>query len=81
MVQFPCSLLPCYVHVIIVIVIVIVIVVVIVIVISKLISDMFPDDMFQLFFQFAVILGFLFLVELGGSITGYVFRHKVSLYV
>ena len=28
-------------------------------------------------FQFAVILGFLFLVELGGSITGYVFREKV----
>lgn len=27
---------------------------------------------------FAVILGFLFLVELGGSITGYVFRHKIK---
>lgn len=39
---------------------------------------MFPDDVHQCIFQFAVILGFLFLVELGGSITGYVFRHKVS---
>lgn len=27
---------------------------------------------------FAVILGILFLVELGGSITGYVFRHKIK---
>ncbi|KAJ7381430.1 Tetraspanin-7 [Desmophyllum pertusum] len=27
---------------------------------------------------FAVILGFLFLVELGGSITGYVFRHEIK---
>ncbi|XP_022791548.1 tetraspanin-7-like [Stylophora pistillata] len=27
---------------------------------------------------FAVILGFLFLVELGGSITGYVFREKIK---
>ena len=25
-----------------------------------------------------MILGILFLVELGGSITGYIFRHKVS---
>ena len=40
---------------------------------------MFLDDMYQFLFQFAVILGFLFLVELGGSITGYVFRHKVSI--
>lgn len=28
--------------------------------------------------SFAVILGILFLVELGGSITGYVFRHKIN---
>jgi len=42
---------------------------------------MFPDDTFQFISQFAVILGFLFLVELGGSITGYVFRHKVSMLV
>jgi len=28
--------------------------------------------------SFAVILGILFLVELGGSITGYIFRHKIK---